>query len=82
MLKLDKFLHLAEELSEEINENQLEFIEAERKILEFVNKLGRAVVLFLTDNKLPSKKNKLFFPTDSINVLLVGFHRSINKTTC
>lgn len=44
MLKLDKFLHIAEELvkelSEEINEDQLAFIDAERKILEFVNKLG------------------------------------------
>jgi hypothetical protein len=65
MLKLDKFLHLAEELvkelSEEINEDQLAFIDAERKILEFVNKLGH----FLSEKVLeqvaePSQENTLW----------------------
>lgn len=65
MLKLDKFLHLAEELvkelSEEINENQLAFIDAERKILEFVNKLGH----FLSEKVLeqvaePSQENTIW----------------------
>ena len=84
MLKLDKFLHLAEELvkelTEEINEDQLSFIDAERKILEFVNKLGH----FLSEKVVtgvcePSIENTLWVDGEKAVYKNMGNLRFISR---